>query len=244
MRRAPASGAAQPAFRSALAQVWAEPRARRFAIFVFVSMLAYSAQDLILEPFAGLVFGLTPGEIDAAVRRAARRRPRSAWCSWRSRRLPPRPPHALAAQLDDRRLRRLGAGAATLAPPAIVGPAWPLRAAVFALGVANGAFAIAAIGSMMGLAGSAAASREGVRMGVWGAAQAVAFGLGGFAGTAASDLGASSSSTRRRRLTRSCSPPRRAVSGRGLPRRRCASRGAHAVYRALSRSARYAASRR
>ena len=46
----------------ALAQVWAEPQARRFTIFVFVSMLAYSAQDLILEPFAGLVFGLTPGE--------------------------------------------------------------------------------------------------------------------------------------------------------------------------------------
>ena len=25
-------------------------------------MLAYSAQDLILEPFAGSVFGLTPGQ--------------------------------------------------------------------------------------------------------------------------------------------------------------------------------------
>jgi BCD family chlorophyll transporter-like MFS transporter len=35
---------------------------RRFTIFVFVSMLAYSAQDLILEPFAGTVFGFTPGE--------------------------------------------------------------------------------------------------------------------------------------------------------------------------------------
>jgi hypothetical protein len=31
-------------------------------VFVFVSMLAYSAQDLILEPFAGAVFGFTPGE--------------------------------------------------------------------------------------------------------------------------------------------------------------------------------------
>ena len=49
-------------FRKALAEVWAEPQARRFTIFVFVSMLAYSAQDLILEPFAGHVFGLTPGE--------------------------------------------------------------------------------------------------------------------------------------------------------------------------------------
>ena len=49
-------------FREALTEVWTEPKSRRFAIFVFVSMLAYSAQDLILEPFAGAVFGFTPGE--------------------------------------------------------------------------------------------------------------------------------------------------------------------------------------
>ena len=50
------------AFRAALLEVWQDPQARVFTIFVFVSMLAYSAQDLILEPFAGLVFGRTPGE--------------------------------------------------------------------------------------------------------------------------------------------------------------------------------------
>ena len=50
------------AFSAALAEVWQDPQARVFTIFVFVSMLAYSAQDLILEPFAGLVFGRTPGE--------------------------------------------------------------------------------------------------------------------------------------------------------------------------------------
>jgi len=63
-----------------------------------------------------------------------------------------------------------------------------LQASVFALGVANGMVAVAAIGSMMTLAGRGAASREGLRMGLWGAAQALAFGLGGFLGTAASDL--------------------------------------------------------
>ena len=70
----------------------------------------------------------------------------------------------------------------------MVGPAWPLRISVFVLGVTNGAFAVAAIGSMMDLASSGQRSREGVRMGLWGAAQAIAFGLGGFAGTAASDV--------------------------------------------------------
>jgi MFS family permease len=55
------SAAARLPFRAALAQVWAEPQARRFTLFVFVSMLAYNAQELILEPFAGAVFHLTPG---------------------------------------------------------------------------------------------------------------------------------------------------------------------------------------
>jgi BCD family chlorophyll transporter-like MFS transporter len=41
---------------------------------------------------------------------------------------------------------------------------------------------------MMRLAGEGGAGREGTRMGVWGAAQAAAFGLGGLVGTAASDL--------------------------------------------------------
>ena len=49
------------AFRAALRETWDDPQARRFTIFVFVSMLAYSAQDLILEPFAGLVHGYDAG---------------------------------------------------------------------------------------------------------------------------------------------------------------------------------------
>jgi BCD family chlorophyll transporter-like MFS transporter len=59
---------------------------------------------------------------------------------------------------------------------------------VFLLGVANGAFAVAAIASMMTLAGRGAARREGLRMGLWGAAQAIAFALGGFLGTVAIDV--------------------------------------------------------
>ncbi|MFM1906980.1 MAG: hypothetical protein RLZZ591_657, partial [Pseudomonadota bacterium] len=66
--------------------------------------------------------------------------------------------------------------------------AWPLKANVVFLGVANGAFSIAAIATMMRLAGEGGAGREGTRMGLWGAAQAAAFGLGGLLGTAASDL--------------------------------------------------------
>jgi len=56
------------------------------------------------------------------------------------------------------------------------------------LGLANGSFAVSAIGAMMALAGTGHAAREGTRMGVWGAAQALAFAVGGLVGTSSSDL--------------------------------------------------------
>ena len=151
-------------------------------------MLAYSAQELILEPFAGSVFALTPGEsagltglqhggvllgmlfvaiagsVGAGVRFGSLRTLTIGGC-------------VLSAVAL---LALAGAG--------LVGPAWPLRANVFVLGVGNGAFAVSAIGAMMGLAHDGRARREGVRMGLWGAAQAVAFGLGGLVGTSASDV--------------------------------------------------------
>jgi BCD family chlorophyll transporter-like MFS transporter len=42
---------------------------------------------------------------------------------------------------------------------------------------------------MMDLAGLDGPGREGIRMGLWGAAQAIAFGLGGMVGAGGSDLG-------------------------------------------------------
>ena len=58
----PAAPRPKAPFRQVVAEMWADPLARRFTIFVFISMLAYSAQELILEPFAGLVFKMTPGQ--------------------------------------------------------------------------------------------------------------------------------------------------------------------------------------
>ena len=49
-----------------------------------------------------------------------------------------------------------------------------LQNAVILLGFMNGIFAVAAIGSMMELAGQGQNAREGTRMGLWGAAQAIA----------------------------------------------------------------------
>jgi BCD family chlorophyll transporter-like MFS transporter len=180
--------AEKPPFSVALREIWQEPEARRFTIFVFVSMLAYSAQDLILEPFAGTVFGMTPGEstklagvqhggvllgmLTVALTGTLFKRTRSSV------------------------LRAWTIGGCAASAVALFGiafggfaaPDWPLAATVFALGVSNGAFAVAAIGSMMALAGEGKAQREGLRMGLWGAAQAIAFGLGGFLGTVAIDV--------------------------------------------------------
>jgi MFS transporter, BCD family, chlorophyll transporter len=189
--KSPAAVAAAPdasAFGRALAEVWSEPQARRFTVFVFVSMLAYSAQDLILEPFAGTLFGFTPGEST----KLSGTQNGGAFVGM-----------LLLAVLGTTAWgRRLGslktwtilgciasaAALATLAAGGFAGPGFPLKATVFALGLANGLFAIAAIGSMMGLVGSGFAGREGVRMGLWGAAQAVAIGAGGFIGTLGVDV--------------------------------------------------------
>ena len=180
-----ASAEPKPAFREALAQVWAEPVARRFTIFVFISMLAYSAQELILEPFAGTVFGYTPGQstsLSGVQHGGVLLGMLAAALAGRGRRFGSLQAWQVGGCLLSA-VMLLGLVAA-----GFVGPAWPFKATVFALGAANGAFSIAAIASMMRLASEGRHAREGVRMGMWGAAQAVAFGVGGLVGTAASDL--------------------------------------------------------
>jgi len=178
---------ATSSFRAALMEVWSEPKARRFAIFVFVSMLAYSAQDLILEPFAGLVFGFTPGETTrlSGVQHGG---------TLIGMALVPAIGALFPRSRGNLQIWTLGGCLASalallgLTAAAVVGPSWPLRETVFLLGLTNGAYAVAAIGSMMALVSAGGDQREGVRMGLWGAAQAFAFGLGGFLGTVASDV--------------------------------------------------------
>lgn len=179
----PATSGDGAGFRAALADVWHDPVARRFATFVFVSILAYSAQDLILEPFAGVVFGLTPGEstklsslqhggvlvgMIAAALLATRFGSLRAWA---------------AAGCAGSALALVA-----LALTPVTESLDACRAAVLALGVSNGAFCVGAVGSMMMLASERKDGRAGLRLGVYGAAQAVAYALGGLAGAAGSDL--------------------------------------------------------
>lgn len=175
-------------FRDSLADAWADPRSRLFTVFVFVSMLAFSAQDLILEPFAGLLFSMTPGETTrlAGIQHggvfAGMVLTGLAGTLWARRNAGALRVLTIAGCVGS------AAALAGLAAAAANPGDWPLRPNVFLLGFANGCFAVAAIGSMMALAGAAGRHRAGMRMGLWGAAQAIAFGLGGLAGAAGVDL--------------------------------------------------------
>jgi len=175
-------------FRTAMKHVWQEPESRRFSVFVFVSMLAYSAQDLILEPFAGTVFGMTPGESTqlSGTQHSGVLLGMLAVALFTSSKY--------TGPLRSLRFWTVGGcllsavALLALAVGGLQGANYPLSANVFALGLANGAFAVAAIGSMMALVGRGARRREGVRMGLFGAAQAIAFGLGGLLATSAVDV--------------------------------------------------------
>ncbi len=186
---AAARAAPKPPFGDVMRGIWADPLARRFTVFVFVAMLAYSMQELILDPFAGLVFRMSVGQ--------------STGLSGTQ--------HAAVAL----GMIFTGVGGGTFGPriglgprdwivggcvgsalalgllacAAMAGPGWPLVPTVFALGFMNGVFAVAAIGAMMSYAGGSGGGAEGSRVGLWGAAQAVAFGIGGFSGAAGLDLG-------------------------------------------------------
>ena len=179
-----AEGPSAP-FLEGLREVWAERKARLFTLFVFLSMTAYFMQELILEPYSGLVFGFTPGQsttlsgaqnggvflgmiVVGVAGTALRLFTLRTWVI----------------------VGCIGSAASLMGISALgqIGPTAPLLPAVVVMGFFNGMFAVAAIGSMMALAGEGRDAREGTRMGLWGAAQAIAAGFGGLAGAAFADL--------------------------------------------------------
>lgn len=184
------AGERRPAasFRESMNEVLSDPQARLFTLFVFMSMLAYSTQDLILEPFAGLLFNMTPGEsTQLSGTQHGGVFMGMALVGICGSLLAKRKPDILKFFIVSGCLVS-GIALGFLALSASLAPNWPLQLNVFLLGAANGAFAVAAIGTMMNLAGKGKKANEGIRMGVWGAAQAISFGLGGFLGTVLIDI--------------------------------------------------------
>ena len=184
----PAEAPASPRFLVALREVWAEPHTRRFAGVVFLGMLAYAGQDLMLEPLAGAVFGYSPSASTQlmGLQRGGVLAGMAAL-------------GLLTGVVRDRRFAGMGpwmvggcVGAAValagLAFGATHGAGFALKPWVFGLGVADGVFAVAAVGAMMAGVGDRR-GQAGLRVGVWGAAQALAYAIGGLVATGALQLG-------------------------------------------------------
>ncbi len=163
--------------KPALQATWADGAARRFTGFVFLSILAFYLSELILEPFAGHVHGLSPddslklsGGKDGA---------------------------ALLGMIAAGALATFGLGSlrvwavtgCILSAIALLmlGGGAPLVPSTVLLGLGNGLFVVGAIGSMMRLAAREKGA-TGTRMGVFGAAQAVAAGIAGLVATGLVDV--------------------------------------------------------
>ncbi|AWZ22451.1 Bacteriochlorophyll synthase 44.5 kDa chain [Roseovarius sp. EC-HK134] len=181
----PARADAPLRFREGLAEIWAEREARLFTIFVFLSMTAYFMQELILEPYAGLVFHFTPGQstqLSGAQNGGVFLGMLTVGVA------------ATGLRLGSIRHWVVGGclgSASALAAIALLGASGAAAAfvpIVVVLGFFNGMFAVGAIGAMMALAGQGREAREGTRMGLWGAAQAMAAGFGGLMGAASVDV--------------------------------------------------------
>jgi len=161
----------------AIKATWADPAARQFTGFVFLSILAFYLSELIFEPFAGHVHGLSPedstklsGGKDGAALLGM----------------------ILAGTLSSLNLGSLRFWAVTgcfisAAGLAALGMQMPLIPASVALGFGNGLFVVGAVGSMMILS-SEREGATGIRMGVFGASQAVAAGVAGLVATGMLDL--------------------------------------------------------
>lgn len=168
-----------------LRTVWAHPDTQRFTVFVFLSMTAYFMQELILEPYAALVFNYTPSQTTSLSGIQNGGVFVGMLCVG-----------ILATAINLGTIRgwvKLGCiGSASMLMAIMlmgqISTGIPLEIAVFGLGFFNGMFAVSAIGSMMKLAGRGPSSREGTQMGLWGAAQAIAAGFGGLIGTLLVDV--------------------------------------------------------
>ncbi|MEM7643713.1 MAG: MFS transporter, partial [Pseudomonadota bacterium] len=166
-----------PPLMAALREAWADPSARRFTGFVFLSILAFYLSELIFEPYAGHVHGLDPSDstkLSGAKDGAALMGMIAA---------------GLLSQLRFGSLRVWALTGCLISAAGLIalGTGTVLIPATITLGFGNGLFVVGAIGSMMRLASSRRGA-EGTTMGVFGAAQAIAAGLAGLVATATLDI--------------------------------------------------------
>jgi len=168
-------------------QIWNEPEARLFTFFVFLSMTAFFMQEVILEPFAGKIFNLSPGQTTALsgmkdggsilgiilVILCVSKFKLGTEKFWLF----------VGCLLSATSLFLITILGITLANQEM------LKLSVLILGIANGIFTAGILGTMMKLASKGKTEdREGTRMGLWGASQAYAAGIAALLSTSLVDV--------------------------------------------------------
>jgi len=170
----------RPPFKEAWAEFSAGGRASRLLVAVGLGAAAFSMQDVLLEPYGGMVLGLSVGQTTSLT---------ALWSAGTLAGL------ALAARQlakggEPHRLAGYGmvlgilafvavicGGAVSLVPMFCLG--------VFMIGMGGGMFSVGTLTSAMALARE---GRSGIALGAWGAVQATAVGLAIFVGGGLRDL--------------------------------------------------------
>ncbi|WMS42695.1 MFS transporter [Acuticoccus sp. MNP-M23] len=171
----------------AVRTIWHEPATRTFTIFIFVSMVAYNMQELVLETYLGTAFGYDAGESTTISGYHRGAIALGLIVSAVLGRFLLGAPRALVGMTVGGCLLS-GAGLGGLALGALNPEGWPIVFNVALFGFANGMFAGGAVASMFGLSGMGKEHREGTRLGAFGLAQATGFGVGLFLGAALLDV--------------------------------------------------------
>ena len=161
----------------ALRATWKDTDARTFTGFVFLSILAFYLSELVLEPFAGHIHGLPPEDSTALSGGKDGAALLGMLCA------------GLLSTLGYGNLRIWAVVGCVVSAVGLIGlgAGFALVPFTIVLGLGNGLFVVGAVGSMMRLA-AARSGAAGTRMGVFGAAQAVAAGVAGLVATGILDI--------------------------------------------------------
>jgi BCD family chlorophyll transporter-like MFS transporter len=160
----------RPAFRDAWSTLKRQPGMQRFLLAVGVGTLAFSMQDILLEPYGAKVLGLSVSAttlLTALLASGA-----LAAFSYAAR--------TLTRGADPHRLAATGVLVGIVAFTLVILSA-PMQSSILfwigtaLIGFGGGLFAISTLTAAMSMAGE---SENGIALGVWGAVQATAIGVG------------------------------------------------------------------
>jgi BCD family chlorophyll transporter-like MFS transporter len=155
-------------FRSSMAELMAEPQARRRLVAVALGTIAFSLQDVLLEPYGGQVLGLPVAATTALTALLAV----GGLCGfvlggW-----------LLSRKVDQHRVAAIGTLVGLFAFSCVIFSA-PMRApALFAVGTTliGGGAALFLVGTLSSAVDASGKIRVGLKLGSWGAVQAFAAG--------------------------------------------------------------------